>query len=223
MTRCLTDLDLERHLVGELDSGPDRAHLASCAGCQAALAAKRATGDAYMASPAARSLARALAAAEPLPAQAPPPHTRRWLAIAALGLAAALAISLRPRPETAAPEEAEVLAVEHAWMQAYLDNDVSALDSILASDYTLTDGAGGVTTKADDLRNARTHRVQFDAYDNSDVRVRVWGDTAVVTGKSMVRGNAAGRPFAQDIAFTDTLARIDGRWRAVAAHVSRVR
>lgn len=108
-------------------------------------------------------------------------------------------------------------------MQAYLDDDVAALDAILADNYTLTDGSGGVTTKADDLRNARTHHLHFDVYDNADVRVHVWGDTAVVTGHSTIRGNAAGRPFAHHISFTDTLARIDGRWRAVAAHVSRAR
>ena len=222
MTRCVTDLSLERYLLDELDVANDRDHIARCVHCQAALAAKRTTGDAYMASPAARKLFRVLSATEPL--RAPPRKPReRWLVGAlAFGVVAVVLVTLWPRPAADA-REAEVLAVEQRWMEAYLHDDAATLDSILANDYTLTDSTGGVTTKADDLANTRTHRVHFDAYDNSDVRVRVWGDTAVVTGRSRISGNASGRSFAHDITFTDTLARIDGRWRAVAAHVSRTR
>ena len=106
-------------------------------------------------------------------------------------------------------------------MDAYRHNDADALDRILADDYRFTDSSGKTSTKADDLALARSHRVTFDAYDTSDLEVRVWGDTAIVTGRSVVRGAARGQPFVREFRFTDTLARIDGRWRAVAAHVSR--
>ena len=222
MTRCVTDLSLERYLLDELDLADEREHIARCAHCQAALAAKRTTGDAYMASPAARKLSRVLSAMEPL--RVPPRKPReRWVVGAlAFGVVTVVLVTLWPR-SAADAREAEVLAVENAWMEAYLHDDVTALDAILANDYTLTDSTGGVSTKADDLANARSHRVHFDAYDNTDVRVRVWGDTAVVTGRSRISGNASGRPFAHDITFTDTLAHIDGRWRAVAAHISRTK
>jgi ketosteroid isomerase-like protein len=222
VNRCATDLSLERYLLDELDPGDDREHIARCAHCQAMLVAKRTAGDAYMASPAARRLSRVLSATEPLRVPLRKPRERWLVGALAVAAVAIVLVMLWPRPGADA-REAEVLAVEHAWMQAYLDDDVTALDSILANDYTLTDSTGGVSTKADDLANARTHRVHFDAYDTSDLHVRVWGDTAVVTGRSQIRGTARGHTFAHDITFTDTLAHIDGRWRAVAAHVSRTR
>jgi ketosteroid isomerase-like protein len=222
VNRCATDLSLERYLLDELELADEREHIARCAHCQAMLVAKRTAGDAYMASPAARKLSRVLSATEPL--RVPPKKPReRWLVGAlAVGAVAIVLVTLWPRPAADA-REAEVLAVEHAWMEAYLHDDAAALDAILANNYTLTDSTGGVSTKADDLANTRTHRVHFDAYDTSEIHVRVWGDTAVVTGRSRIRGSASGRAFAHDITFTDTLAHIDGHWRAVAAHVSRTR
>ena len=199
---CPTDLALERYLLAEPVA--ERDHIAGCERCQATLADKRRIGDAYVASAAARSLARRLA-------------LRSW-APAVIAVAAAIAaLLIWPRQST---REIEVAAVEQAWMTAIVDHDVAALDAILAPDYTLTDGAGRVTTKAQDLAAARTGRVHFDAYTSSDVEVRVTGDRAVVTGKSDLRGTNGGVAFAHAITFTDTFARIDGRWRAVAAQVA---
>jgi len=150
-----------------------------------------------------------------------PPRRRRRLgaALAAVAVIAVAVFLLWPRKGS--DPEAEILAVEQAWTQAYVHNDVAALDEILADNYRSIDPNGRVVTKADDL--ARTKTLHYDAFDTTDIQVRVWGDTAVVTGHSDIRGTNAGRAFAANIAFTDTLSRIDGRWRAVAAHVTRAR
>jgi ketosteroid isomerase-like protein len=222
VTACVSDLALERYLHDELGAGSDRDHIVHCVQCRADLAAKRRLGDLYMRSREARQLAQLLATTEQVLVPAPPLSRRRWLVAAAVaGALAAIVLLVWPRDDAAAGAEAEVLAVERAWMTAYRTNDSAALDRILADDYRLTDNSGHVRTKADDLARARTGELHFDAYDLRDVAVRVWGDTAVVTGHAATRGTNAGRPFANDFAFTDTLARIDGRWRAVAAHVSR--
>lgn len=205
MTRCLTDLELEHHLLGELATP----HVDSCARCRDELVAKRAAGEAYMRSPHALALAAHLA------------RPRRPIAVGFAGAIAMLVVITMvvwPRP---VDRSAEVLTVTREWMDAYRHNDAAALDRILADDYKLTDAAGRISTKADDIAGARAKHVLIDTYDTSDVHVRVWGDTAVVTGHSVVRGAARGEPFVHDFKFTDTLARIDGRWRAVAAHVSR--
>jgi ketosteroid isomerase-like protein len=216
MTRCVTDLALERYVLGELDD----AHIASCAQCLAAVVAKRRAGDAYMKSPQARDLARLIATAEP--ALVTPPHRRRVL-VPALAVALAAFAAYMVWPRAAPNREAEVLAVEREWTDAIVHNDVTALDAILAPDYKFTDSTGKITTKSEDLAGMREMPSRFDAYDTTDLQVRVWGDTAVITGRSVMRGSGAHGPFQHDITFTDTLARIDGRWRAVAAHASRTK
>jgi len=209
---CLTDLELERWLVGEL-ADP---HVRDCTRCRDELATKRAVGDAYMRSTHARELANVIVAAER--ALAPRRMVRIGVAIAGAIAAIALVVVIASGGRD---REAEVLAVTREWMDAYRHNDADALERILADDYKLTDGAGHTSTKLDDLVAARSKLVRLDAYDTSNLRVRVWGDTAVVTGHSVVRGARRGEPFVRDFTFTDTLARIDGRWRAVAAHVTR--
>ena len=213
MNRCVTDLALERYLLGELDVAAD--HIASCPQCLAAIAAKRKLGDAYMASPHAHDLRR-LIATTPLPTR----RRRVIMPAFAIALAAFAAYMVWPRAASDRDREAEVLAVEHAWTDAIVHNDVAALDAILAPDYKLTDGTGKVTTKSDSLAGMRERPPTFDAYDTSELQIRVWGDTAVVTGRSVMRGRGEKGPFMHDFTFTDTLTRIDGRWRAVAAHTS---
>jgi len=224
VTRCPSDLALERYLLGELDGTSEVDHVQACARCRELLAAKRAAGAAYMRSPDARELARKLAAAEPVVAELEPPvrPRRRRVAVAGMigAIVAAIVITMLVWPRQT-DHEAEVLGVAREWMDAYRHNDVAALDRILADDYKLTDSLGRTSTKADDLATARSGLVHLDVYDTTDLHVRVWGDTAVVTGHSVIRGASPRGRFVHDFNFTDTLARIDGSWRAVAAHVSR--
>jgi len=53
-----------------------------------------------------------------------------------------------------------------------------------------------------------------------DVRVRVFGDAAVVTGRTHGAGEVAGTPYDVVIRFTDVFVRRNGRWEAVASHAS---
>jgi ketosteroid isomerase-like protein len=50
---------------------------------------------------------------------------------------------------------------------------------------------------------------------------RIYGnDTAVVLGKTRVKGTSDGKPFDRVVQFTDTLIKRDDRWQLVAGHVS---
>jgi len=151
---------------------------------------------------------------------------------AGLAMAAAIAVGFavarrRPLSPTSAPaafdarEEQVVLRVQRQWMEAVRDKDAAALDRILADDYTYTDSRGGVTNKADSLRQTRNQNDHMKAFHTSEETARVYGDVAIVTGRLRVEGEAGGVAYDAEVRFTDILARIDGRWRAVAAHASR--
>jgi ketosteroid isomerase-like protein len=64
----------------------------------------------------------------------------------------------------------------------------------------------------------RIHTIARLAID--DVSVRVFGDAAVVTGRTHGVGEFSGTPYDVVIRFTDTFVRRDGRWQAVASHAS---
>jgi hypothetical protein len=60
-------------------------------------------------------------------------------------------------------------------------------------------------------------------FENYDMNARLHGDdTAIVLGKTRVKGTSEGKPFDRVVQFTDTLIKRDGRWQLAAGHVSRI-
>ena len=91
----------------------------------------------------------------------------------------------------------------------------------MVDDFTLTSSQGQISTKADDLKELSTGTTKYEVFENRDMKVRIYGDTAVVTGTTVVKGVTNGKPYSTEVVFTDTLARINGEWRGVAGHVSK--
>ena len=105
----------------------------------------------------------------------------------------------------------------------FLTADVVALERVLTPDFTLTLSNGEVSTRADEINELRSGKVHYDVFENYDMLARLYGnDTAVVLGKTRVKGTADGKPFDRVVQFTDTLIKRDGRWQLAAGHVSRI-
>ena len=121
------------------------------------------------------------------------------------------------------PAEQEVLQFERDACKAFLDADVAALERVLTPEFTLTLSNGEVSTRADEINDLRSGKVHYDVFENYDMLARLYGnDTAVVLGKTRVKGTADGKAFDRVVQFTDTLIKRDGRWQLAAGHVSRI-
>jgi hypothetical protein len=120
------------------------------------------------------------------------------------------------------PLREEVLQFERDACKAFVDADIVALQRVLTSDFTLTLSNGEVSTRADEINELGSGKVHYDVFENYDMLARVYGDTAVVLGKTRVKGTADGKPFDQIVQFTDTLIKRDGHWQLAAGHVSRI-
>ena len=121
------------------------------------------------------------------------------------------------------PAQEEVLQFERDACKAFLDADVSALERVLTPDFTLTLSSGEVSTRADEINELQSKKVHYDVFENYDMLARLYGnDTAVVVGKTRVKGTADGKLFDRVVQFTDTLIRRDGPWQLAAGHVSRI-
>src|SRR5215472_2555554 len=122
-----------------------------------------------------------------------------------------------------APAQQEVLQFERDACKAFLDADVAALERVLTPDFTLTLSNGEVNTRADEINELRRGKVHYDVFENYDMLARLYdNETAVVLGKTRVKGTADGKPFDRIVQFTDTLIKRDGRWQLAAGHVSRI-
>jgi Domain of unknown function (DUF4440) len=121
------------------------------------------------------------------------------------------------------PAENDVLQFERDACKAFLDADPAALERVLTADFTLTLSNGEISTRADEIGELRSGKVHYDVFENYDMKVRLYGDnTAVVLGKTHVKGASEGKPFDRVVQFTDTLIQRDGRWQLAAGHVSRL-
>ncbi len=112
----------------------------------------------------------------------------------------------------AADDRATILALEQRWMDASVHRDRKTLDRILADDFLDTSYKGQLRTKADHLAAPVVSNVTEKL---EDVKVRFYGDTAIVTGRNVVTAND--HSFAANIRFTDVFVKQSGMWQAVAA------
>ena len=139
---------------------------------------------------------------------------------AALAAAAILAAAAPARsPEG---DAAEVAALDTAYQAAVEQNDAATMDRILAEDFVLVLGTGSVHDKAELLAEARSKAITWDVQREIDgsQKVRVWGDTAVVTAKLRVKGTRDGKAFDRTLWFSDTYVRTASGWRYVFGQAS---
>jgi len=124
-------------------------------------------------------------------------------------------VVLADRPT--AQQEKAILGAEYAWSEATLKNDAEAIKAIELSDYLETDSRGFMSTRADDVADAEKKADHYTEFSLHETLVRVYGDTAVVTGRTVIKGtNDEGKPMDGIFAFTDTLILQDGQWRGAA-------
>lgn len=123
----------------------------------------------------------------------------------------------------AGKDEAVLTGLQQTLAKAWVGGDRATIERIIAADWRITGLDGRLTDRAAILaevfetRRHKVHKVEID-----DVRARVYGDAAVVTGRTHGVGEFEGSAYDVVIRFTDTFVRRDGRWQAVASHASLI-
>lgn len=110
-----------------------------------------------------------------------------------------------------------VAALDTEYQAAVERNDAETMARILADDFVLVIGRGTVYTKADLLKSARDKEAIYERQVEieSSQKVRVWGDTAVVTAKLWLKGTQGGEAFDRKLWFSDTYVRMKDGWKYV--------
>lgn len=117
--------------------------------------------------------------------------------------------------------EQEVKQAEDARRAAILRNDTAALDHMIAASFLGTLDDGRLVKRADELAVNRPSDRKVESWDATDVVIRVYGDTALVTGRAAVKDRLrAEGTRAFTFSFTHVWAMLDGRWQLVARHIS---
>ncbi len=115
-----------------------------------------------------------------------------------------------------APDSVELLRLESLWNQAHVRSDTATLAALWDEDLVVTVPEMPVMSKADLLRFWRSGRSAITRYETSNLRIRIYGNTAVVTGRLGRERNFNGRLVSDDWRFIKVYVRHDGRWQVVA-------
>ncbi len=120
--------------------------------------------------------------------------------------------------------EQMVLRLENGGREATLKNDLPANDRLLADNWINVNADGSVTTKAKLMELLKAGSFTILSIENDEVMVRVFGEAAVVTGRSTTkRAGESGEILTRQVRFTRVYARNQGRWQVVSAHNTLIR
>ena len=145
--------------------------------------------------------------------------TRRpivYISLLALMLSAALSAQAeQPKAASDAAVSQALQAMERDWLNAEKNNDVAAFEKIVADDWTTITPAGKTQTKAEsaaEIKNGHVTSVTM-----GEMKVRVLGSTAVVTGSNDATSVENGKESTGHYVWLDVFAKRNGKWLAVAS------
>jgi ketosteroid isomerase-like protein len=119
--------------------------------------------------------------------------------------------------------EQAVTALEQQWLQSQKTNNADLHVPLLADNFVSTSSDGKVTGKAETV--ARAKSIKWSTAEYNDLKVSVFGDTAIATGGFKGKGtDASGKPLSVDERWTDTWVKMsNGQWQCVASQVTPVK
>jgi ketosteroid isomerase-like protein len=142
-------------------------------------------------------------------------HTQtRWILILCL-LAAATSSTAQEKADAAT-----IRSLEMKWTESYKQRNIDILSSLLAEDFVITIEDGSVYSKAGYISHSADANVHVEVAELSDLKVRVHGDTAIVTGAYHERGDSNGKRYEYRDRLTDVWMKVGAKWQVVASHYS---
>lgn len=119
--------------------------------------------------------------------------------------------------------EDEIKKLEKTRNEAVLHGDVSVLDRMTSDDYTFVTLRGEMRTKQEILKGFASGSFHYDSRQIFDLRVRVYRDTAVVTGRSVQKGMENGKDYSGNYWFTRVYVKQNRQWVTVALQTTPIR
>ena len=116
----------------------------------------------------------------------------------------------------------EVLAVEQRFFDALVAGDAGALDELLLDDFLIVDVMmGSVVPKGPFIGAVAEGHVTFQRIDREEADVRLYGDAAVVVGRTRMAGKFGGTPFEASSRYTHVFIK-QGSWRMASAQGTQI-
>ena len=117
--------------------------------------------------------------------------------------------------------EEELLKLEKEFAEAIVRNDFESIGRLVTDDWIIIDPKGEIVDRTRFFEVIKSGALTHDTMESEDFRVRVYGDSAVVTAITSTKGKFMGQEFSTQERATDVFVKRDGRWQCVLTHLTR--
>jgi uncharacterized protein (TIGR02246 family) len=114
--------------------------------------------------------------------------------------------------------EQALIKLEREWAEALVKADAATLERVMADDWSMTTWDGKTQAKAQSIAEIKSGASKFEAASVDNIKVRVFGDAAVVTLTQTEKSQERGKDSSGRYLYTDVWVKRDGKWQAVATH-----
>jgi ketosteroid isomerase-like protein len=109
-----------------------------------------------------------------------------------------------------------------AWDKAIVRKDEKAIADNMAEDFRMIDGRGDVSAKKAFVADLIDPKLAIDPYTVEEFSVRLYGDTALLSGRTHMTGQYDAKPFTSDYRYIDIYVRKGGAWKIVSVQITKL-
>jgi ketosteroid isomerase-like protein len=110
-------------------------------------------------------------------------------------------------------DEKQILQLEDEWVRALEKQDREALNKILAREFTFIEPDGSLKNRNDYLADRSSNASEIDSFEIADLKVRVFGDSALVTGVAKITERRLGNRYRYSLRWKELWVREAQNWR----------
>ena len=118
--------------------------------------------------------------------------------------------------------EQAIIQLEKEWVDALVKADGAALERIYSDNLTYTHSSAVTDTKAVYIENLKAGKTKYVSLDREDVKVRVFGNTALHTSTTKIKLISNGTPNAFAVKMLHVYVKEGKNWRMVAHQTTRL-
>ncbi len=150
---------------------------------------------------------------------------KRTLVITMLAIAVsslALGQTKSSKAKQSSNVEQAIKQLDNERMQAIQKSDTAFIERVYANDYVVIGANGTVRNKAQVIADFKSGALKVESLKDDELKVRVYGDTAILTGRSTSKVKDKGQDISGQSLFTRVYVKRNGQWQFVTHHMSRI-
>lgn len=121
-----------------------------------------------------------------------------------------------------AADIAQLTRQAHAWDQAIVRKDKAGIETNMTEDFRQIGGGADIETKASFVDGLLSPKLTINPYTVEDFEVRLYGDAALISGRTRMTGSYDGKAFDSHYRYIDVYVRTNGVWKITSVQITKM-